>query len=313
MRPIERVNLIGKIANILQQDMTYSRIDAYLPAFGIACPDHHFDINFSKRLYVEKLLSDQSDEVILKIADDLELEHLERAKVNIIPTFWKQGYFKLFISHVAKFKEKASELQNALKIYGISSFVAHSDIEPSREWLDEIEKALHTMDALTAILLDGFKESSWCDQEVGFAVGKSVLIIPIKKDLDPYGFIGKYQSIHADGKKSVADIAKEVFITIVKNPKTSNQMLTIFTNLIGNSTHEETAIKQLNILCDIETIPKEILIQMAEQIKNNSVLIKSTKFIDKTKLLLKKYDIQTLENKESMLPWIDIDEDEIPF
>jgi hypothetical protein len=118
------------------------------------------------------------------------------------------AYFKLFISHLSNHKKKASDLQKVLKRYGISSFVAHEDIEPSKEWQNEIENALHTMDALTAILMDGFKESNWCDQEIGFALGKGVLIIPIKKDINPYGFIGKYQAIQATKDKTIGNSCK---------------------------------------------------------------------------------------------------------
>ena len=55
------------------------------------------------------------------------------------------------------------------------------------------------MDALAAILTPGFNESKWTDQEVGVAVGRGSLIIPIRKGMNPYGFIGKYQGMQ--GKK----------------------------------------------------------------------------------------------------------------
>ena len=136
------------------------------------------------------------------------------------------------------------------------------------------------MDALTAILMESFKESNWCDQEIGFAVGKDVLIIPIKKELNPYGFIGKYQAIQGNNT-TVQEVAKKVFNTIVKNPKTRNKMLTCLTNLISNSTHIETALKQLEILSEISDLPHELLEQMAKQIENNNVLIHSSDFINK--------------------------------
>jgi len=51
--------------------------------------------------------------------------------------------------------------------------------------------ALATCEALIAWLTPDFHESLWTDQEVGFCVGRSVLIIPIRVGLNPYGFIGK--------------------------------------------------------------------------------------------------------------------------
>jgi hypothetical protein len=51
-----------------------------------------------------------------------------------------------------------------LRSFGVSAFVAHENIEPTK-WQDEIEKALLSMNALAAILMPGFHESKWTDQE----------------------------------------------------------------------------------------------------------------------------------------------------
>lgn len=249
-------------------------------------------------------------EEISFIKFSINTKPINNVKNKELATFWKQGYLKLFISHLAKHKEKASTLQKELMLYGISGFVAHVDIEPSKEWQGEIEKALHTMDALTAILMDGFKESHWCDQEVGFAVGKNVLIIPIKKELDPYGFIGKYQAIQGNNT-TVKEVAKAIFNTIIKNPKTRSNMLTILSNLIATSTNENKASLQLEIFSEIDNLPKEILTQMAEQINNNSVLHNSTNFLKKLEKLFAKYQM-TLSNK-ILNNSFDVDDDEIPF
>ncbi|MDQ7084793.1 MAG: toll/interleukin-1 receptor domain-containing protein [Sulfurovum sp.] len=309
MKPIEKFRLIDKIAETLQQQMTCIDIFTYLPAFNISTRDKD-ECKNSKRIYLKELLANESVDTILEIADDLEIEHNEIKKKNIqLATFWEQGHFKLFISHLAKYKKTASNLQNLLLIYGISGFVAHEDIEPSKEWQEEIEIALHSMDALTAILMEGFKESNWCDQEVGFAVGKDVLIIPIRKEIDPYGFIGKYQAIKGRDT-SVQKVAKSIFETIIKHPKTRHTMLMIFINLIANSTHIDTALKQLEILSEIKEIPREILEQMAEQIKNNNVLMKSKRFMIELSILLDEYNIAILN--ESVNNNIEIT-DEIPF
>lgn len=309
MKPIERVKLIEAIAKTLQERMTCADIETYLPLFKIYNHDEQ-ECSNSKRIYVKKLLAHESEEIILQIAEDLELITNEKTINKEIATFWVQGYFKLFISHLAKHKKQATYLQNALKQYGISGFVAHVDIEPSREWQDEIEKALHTMDALTAILMSGFKESHWCDQEVGFAVGKNVLIIPIRKELDPYGFIGKFQAVQGNNT-TVQEVAKAIFNTIIKNPKTRSNMITILSNLIATSTNENKASLQLEIFSEIDNLPKEVLTQMAEQINNNSVLNHSTNFLKKLETLFAKYQLP-LSNK-TLNNWFDIDDDEIPF
>jgi len=111
------------------------------------------------------------------------------------PTFWVPGRFGLFISHCSSIRSDATALQVALAWFGITGFVAHIDIEPSREWQEEIELALETMDALAAMLTKDYSQSSWCDQEVGVALGRGCLVVPIKIDLDLYGFIGRTQAV----------------------------------------------------------------------------------------------------------------------
>jgi hypothetical protein len=65
---------------------------------------------------------------------------------------WKPDYFRLFICHASSQKEVAHLLKDELEKRRVCCFVAHDDIEPTREWQDEIEEALRTMDALAAIL-----------------------------------------------------------------------------------------------------------------------------------------------------------------
>ena len=62
----------------------------------------------------------------------------------------------------------------------MSCFVAHVDIHPTKEWQDEIESALSSMDGFVALLTDKFHESDWTDQEVGFALARGVPIIAVR-------------------------------------------------------------------------------------------------------------------------------------
>lgn len=106
----------------------------------------------------------------------------------------RDSTFRLFLSHLAKHKAEVSKVKQCLTAFwGIASFVAHDDIEPTRAWQDEIESALRSMDAFAALLVDGFKTSNWCDQEVGFAVARGVPVVPVRLGQDPYGFIGRIQ------------------------------------------------------------------------------------------------------------------------
>ena len=46
-----------------------------------------------------------------------------------------------------------------------------------------------------ALLHKGIKESDWCDQEIGVALGRDIPVIPVRVELDPYGLAGIFQAL----------------------------------------------------------------------------------------------------------------------
>lgn len=131
--------------------------------------------------------------------------------------FWESGYFKAFISHLSENKGKASRLKESLLKWGVSSFIAHEDIQATREWRNEVEAGLDTMDVLIAIVEPGFKESDWCAQEIGYALGRRVDIIPLRAGMDPFGFFGKYQGLQVKGRQA-DDVAMEIVQLLLNKP-----------------------------------------------------------------------------------------------
>ncbi len=120
-----------------------------------------------------------------------------------------ESFFRIFLSHTHEHKVEMAALKMALLPYGIAAFVAHEDIEPTEEWEEVIEFGLDTCDALLAYLTPGFIESKWCDQEVGVCIGKGKVIIPVRMEADPHGFLGKYQGAQGVGRDA-AGLAAEV-------------------------------------------------------------------------------------------------------
>lgn len=233
MKTIERLGLIDRIGRDLQARMGYHDIDVFLKSCGVDVSRPTSGVN-SKWVYTKELLSEVPEDVILKIANELEIPHAYAVSSRnevVETTFWEPHHFRLFVSHISSFKKTVAALQRALRDYGISAFVAHVDIEPTREWQEEIEAGLMSMDALAAILMTGFKESKWTDQEVGVAIGRKVLVLPLIRDVTPYGLIGKYQGLQTSGK-SVAQVAADVFGALVLSPLTRTRMLTCFVDFI---------------------------------------------------------------------------------
>jgi hypothetical protein len=113
------------------------------------------------------------------------------------------GRLRVFLSHSHHDARIARDLRAALSQYRFRVFVAHEDIRPSAEWQQTILKELRRCDIFIPILTTHFRSSFWTDQETGIAVDREVIILPLKIDIDPYGFIAKYQAFKL--RKSISE------------------------------------------------------------------------------------------------------------
>lgn len=121
---------------------------------------------------------------------------------------WQDDSYRIFLSHKSEVKRETAKLKSRLGCFGASAFVAHDDIHPTKEWQDEIENALATMDAFVALMTDKFHDSDWTDQEVGYALARGVPIIAVSLGRKPYGFLGKFQALSSDWDKAGNNIIK---------------------------------------------------------------------------------------------------------
>ncbi len=128
---------------------------------------------------------------------------------------WGDEGFRVFLSHKSEVKKETAELKERLLLFGISCFVAHEDIHPTKAWQDEIENALATMDGFVALMTPDFHNSDWTDQEVGFAFARGVPIISVRLGKDPYGFIGKFQGLSSTWLMAAEDIIR----ILIKNDR----------------------------------------------------------------------------------------------
>lgn len=309
MNALERLELVDRIGRELQSRMSYGEIDVYLKVHGVDTNKQTSGVN-SKWVYSKELLSDEPEVTILRIAEELGVPHnhvvMEPGKV-LEANFWEPFHLRLFLSHLSVFKATTGQLQKALRKFGISAFVAHVDIEPTREWQDEIEAGLYSMDALAAILMPGFKESDWTDQEVGVAVGRGVLVIPIIRGLNPYGFISKYQGLNVSGM-NVSQVALEIFKILVASPKTMTKMLSCLTETTLQSKTETEALFKLGQLKALTDLPTSHLLRLKESASASSVLM-SEKPLFELNSLLSMYSIESVDPMNNTVPF----QEDVPF
>jgi hypothetical protein len=241
LTPSQRVQYITEISRRLGTE-GWAVIDLTLRQFGFTTTD---DWRGGTADYVLNMVESGFDAEIAALAAHVGIDTGRQSSLQ--PPFWTPGYFRLFIGHSCVIKDKAGELQAALGKFGISGFVAHNDIEPTKEWQSEIELALATCDSLVALLTPEYHASKWTDQEIGYAMGREVLVFSIRLGQDPYGFIGKYQGM--DGSRSdAAALAQKSFDIILANKLTGPRMRSALVSRFEQSSSFQAAREAMGYL-----------------------------------------------------------------
>jgi len=262
MTPSEKIKTIKEISNNLSKE-EWSLIDLTLKQFKFPVSE---TFNGERFDYVMQHIQEGDDTNLIDLASHLDIE-INSIESDLNPVFWKDGYINLFISHLATDKTNAQDLKDKLEKYAISGFVAHSDIKPTKEWQNEIELALRTCDSMVALMIKGFHESKWTDQEIGLALGRDLLIIPVRMGQDPYGFIGKFQAITF---KDIGTLAENIFESLLKNKKTSKKMAYSMVYKFENSDSFADAKKNIGLVEKIEYWDKKLIERLKKSKENNS-------------------------------------------
>ena len=213
------------------------------------------------------MISDSSGEALIELAKHLgSATEIESAAT---PSFWNEDQPRVFISHLASIKTIAKALKLALLEYSIASFVAHEDIEPTKVWQTEIEIGLSTMDALVAMLTPSFKESNWTDQEIGFAIGKGVPIVPVRIGLDPYGFIGKYQALQGKDRE-LKIVAAEITEVLLGKPGIGQKITSGIVEKFADSDSWENAKQNMGLLEKCQHLNTDHIKKLRKAVNENS-------------------------------------------
>jgi hypothetical protein len=148
---------------------------------------------------------------------------------------------------VSAFKVETAALRAELLDYNIAGFVAHEDIAPTAEWQREIVRALREMDVLTTLLTEGFAESRWTSQEVGWAFGRQVPVVSIRYSVDPFGFMGMHQALMGRGK-TVPALAEELVRVFLRHPEVRDKMGEALAARLARSMSYSTSQRLVDLL-----------------------------------------------------------------
>lgn len=194
MKPTERIQILTNIALRLQAEYNTTQINVFLSGYNIT-PENVSVVN-SKRVYVFDLLKSQSNETVLQIANDLEIEtpqelimqFKKEEKTNLVEK-------KIFISHSnldINIVEKVIDILEAIgvpsdKIF-CSSFEGYG-IRLGSDFLNVIKEELDNNVLVLFILSSNFYSSAICLCEMGATWVKTNRHIPILVPPFEYGDI----------------------------------------------------------------------------------------------------------------------------
>ncbi len=120
--------------------------------------------------------------------------------------------------------------------------------------------------------------------EIGVAVERGVLVIPLIHGLNPYGFIPKYQGLSV-ADMNVSQVALEIFWILVTSPKTMTKMLSCLTETTIQSMTEEEALFKLSQFKAIRNLPTTHLIRLKESASTSSILMSGRSLVELNSLL----------------------------
>lgn len=263
LNPSERIKIIAEAGRRLSGE-EWPLIDLALSQFGLPTTDTW---SGEKDAYVIEMASKASDDVLITLAHHIGFE-VSTPEPGIDPPFWKDSYVRVFLAHLSAHREFAAELQEAMEHYGLTAFVAHNDIEPTTEWQNEIETALSTCEVLIALMHDGFKESNWTDQEVGFAMGRGLPAFSVRFDQDPYGFIGRFQAFNGNGK-TADNLAKEIFDVLRQHKQTQRRMAEVLVARFESSYSFQNAKDNMTLLEELDTWSRNYSERIEKAVENN--------------------------------------------
>jgi len=224
MKPGERIPLIKGAVEALLPRMD-DDANLVLHQFGADLNGSCSRDNDSRRSYLMWTIQELNDESLEALYDYLVGGEQAPVSASADDDPWGDQPIRVFLSHKWEDAEWVSSVRDKLAKFGITAFVAHNDITPSKQWREVIKAGLRSCHMMVAILHDDFHKSQWCDQEVGWALGRGIPIATLRRTLEFErgidGFLEEVQDIQLDPSKGTGEwrAAQEIFRAAIRSVK----------------------------------------------------------------------------------------------
>ncbi len=265
----------------------WGTIDLVLKQFGMKWSDQW---SGDKPSYIGEMIGGATDDELVELGQHFGMDVGAVGPTALIepPSCWDEGKLRVFVSHLTAHKAEAATLQQCLGFRGMSCFVAHNDINPTAEWQTEIEAALATCDLLVALIHPDFVKSAWCDQEIGYALGRGVPVFTVRCGADPHGFVGRFQAFNGNGKEPII-IAEELFAAAISHKILQAKMADVLVNLFINSGSFKSAANRVGYLEKLAVWDASYSARLKKAVEDNFQIGASYGVPERIKALLKKW------------------------
>jgi hypothetical protein len=192
---------MAKAMTVVMIRRPWDALEAMVGGLGLPIPER--DDRLGRPQAVEGVLDSANDEQLDALAGIVLPQQFDLDWEQRNP--WEPGKFRLFLSHAHQDREFVGAVAAALSSKGIHGFAAHEDIEVHAEWAHVIEYALDTADAMVAFVSEPSLDSYWCNQEIGWALGRHLLVVSVRLDRAPVGFTSRFQALKAADPPQLAE------------------------------------------------------------------------------------------------------------
>lgn len=164
---------------------------------------------------------------------------------------------KAFLSYSSKDRRLAGRVKKKLEFYGIEVFLAHEDITPSHQWLQEIIKNIKACDVFFPLLTKEFSKSNWTDQEAGMAAVLSKHMMPLSLGgVKPYGFLAGFQALKLN-QRTLDKCSVDILMGLARQKKLKEKTQNSFVESLIRSRSFDEAKERSELLDKLGPYKKE--------------------------------------------------------
>ena len=182
-------------------------------------------------------------------------------------------------------KEYASALREELAILGINAIMASRSIRPGAVWAQTILEHPEASSALLCIASRGYTDSAGCQQEIGWAIGRSIPALWICYDSteQSVGFLKDKQELRATNPVNEAEIARAVGAWLVREQETQEETrATLLRALTFSSTYQQTR-DIAHVLATLDSLTDDEWKQINDAAASNRQVRDAVSYSDRAK------------------------------